>query len=812
MKKAVRMLAGLCLMTKVAGAQEIMMQGQVKDRSLQAVAAASVSLLRAPDSTLVKTVVTDSAGYYRFTNLAPGDYLVRVTVVGFEPAHSVRQQVSRPGHQVPLIVLETRPAAGAAVTVTARKPLIEKKADRTVVNVDALISSTGSNALDLLERSPGVAVDEDGTVSLNGKQGVLVLIDDKPTYLSGEQLANYLRSLPSSALDKIELMPNPPARYDAAGNAGVINIRLKKNRARGFNGNISTAHNQGRYYSTVNSSNLNYRNGPLSLFGNFSYAQQNGYTDLDINRFYRNSQGGLAYTFSQNSYIRRHSEAFSGRAGLDYELNKSTTIGVLVNVLTRPSDRHTFNLSRLLSAQGVEDSSIAADNTEKNKWRNQSINLNLKHDLAPGGRSLTADLDYIHYLSDINQAFYNTTSRANGSLYRDALSGQLPSEIDIYAAKADYTHPFSKSLVLETGIKASYIKTDNLALYAITEGGITRQDYEKTNHFLYDENINAAYVNFSKETGRISIRAGLRGENTISKGHQLGNIAKPDSSFRRSYTNLFPTAFFSWKIDSLSKHQLNLSYGRRIDRPVYQDLNPFISPLDKFTLYAGNPFLRPSFTNEVSAAYTFRNTVTATLFYSVTRDVTMESISLNGNNYLSQPANLGRNSITGFSVNAGLKPFKWWTANVYAEVQNRHYEGMLVTGYMDTAALYFGANLTNQLRLGKDWSAEWGGTYRGDIIFGQVSIAANWQLNAGIQKKLFDGKASVRMAVRDIFFSGIRNGIIHNLAQADARFRNQGDLRIYTVALAYNFGKTDQQGRSRSRGSAQNEQSRVREG
>lgn len=789
--------------------------GTILDAAGAALPGATVTLKKGTDSSVVKTAASGADGRYRFSELPFGSYFLQVTIVGFSPYTTSPLTAAEEGRTLTVPAIRLEPASAAVlggVTVNATKALVERKTDRTVVNVDALVSSAGTTALELLERAPGVTVDENGVVSLNGKAGVLVLIDDKPTYLSGDALANYLRSLPSSTLDKIELMPTPPARYDAAGTAGVINIRTKRSRTAGLNGSVSTALNHGKLFSTTNSLNLNYRRGDLSLFGAFSYVRANGFSDLDIHRTYFDEQGAASSYFTQNSYIRRNHHAFSARVGADYTVNKRTAVGVALNALHRPSYYDINNTSRILNAQKAEDSTTVAHSHERIRWTNGGANLNLKHDGRRPGRTVTADLDYIRYHSPSRQAYYNTTYRASGGApTSDLLTGHLPSTIDIYASKVDYSHTVQKGLTAEAGAKTSYIRTSNVADYRLTANGQTTPDYEKSNHFLYREQISAGYLTLNHEGTRLQVKAGLRAEHTLSKGHQLGNAVKRDSAFRNDYTSVFPTVFLSYKLDTTAAHQLNFSYGRRIERPYYQDLNPFVTPLDKFTVYAGNPFLRPSFTDEVSLAHTYKNKITTTLAYSRTKDAFMETIRLDSNHYLSQPTNVGSSSILGLSVNAGLRPARWWTLNVFADVQNRRYEGELFRSRLDTSAVYFGTNIGNQVKLGGDWSAEIGGTYRTGVVVGQVSLASLWQVNAGIQKMVLGGKGTVRGAVRDIFYSGVRNGIIHNLYRAEATFRNQGDLRVYTLSFAYNFGGPAQE-RSRSRGSAQNEQSRVREG
>lgn len=785
----------LTVLTSRGSAQgEASLSGTILDASGAALPHASVALKKSLDSSVVKTAVSGSDGGFRLSGLAYGSYFLHITAVGYTAYNTSLLTISAESEQVTVPPVRLKPSEAAVlggVTVNATRALVERKIDRTVVNVDALVSSTGTTALELLERAPGVSVDENGVVSLNGKAGVLVLIDDKPTYLSGEALANYLRSLPSSSLDKIELMPTPPARYDAAGTAGVINIRTKRSKLSGLSGSASTALNRGKLFSTTNSVNLNYKTGTVNLFEAFSYVRQNGFSDLDIHRSYFTEEGAPFSYFTQNSYIRRNSHAFSGKVGADYALNKRTTVGVALNALHRPSYYDINNTSRILNAQKREDSATVAHSHERILWDNGGVNVNVKHDGHRSGRTVTADLDYIRYHSPSRQAYYNTTYRATGgSPSDDLLTGYLPSTIDIYASKVDYSHAIRKGLVAEGGAKTSFIRTNNMADYQLTANGHTAPDYGKSNHFLYDEQISAGYLTLNGDRGRFTFKGGLRAEHTLSKGHQRGNAVKPDSSFRNTYTSVFPTVFLSYKLDTLSHHQLNLSYGRRIERPYYQDLNPFVTPLDKFTVYAGNPFLRPSFTEEVSLAYTFKSKITTTLSYSETKDAFMESIRLIGNHYLSQTANVGSSSILGLSVNAGLRLTKWWTLNTFADVQNRHYEGALFRSRLDTSALYFGTNVGNQVKLGKEWSAEIGGTYRTGVVVGQVSLASLWQLNAGVQKKVLAGKGNVRASVRDIFYSGVRNGIIHNLYRAEATFRNKGDLRVFSLSFAYNFGGT----------------------
>jgi outer membrane receptor protein involved in Fe transport len=604
-------------------------------------------------------------------------------------------------------------------------------------------------------------------------------------------------------------MPNPPARYDAAGNAGVINIRTKKSRTGGFNGGINVAYGQGKYARTNNSFNFNYRNQKINVFGTASYAINNGLNDLDIFRYYYKGDGALRSTFFQNSFIRNTSYSTNLKLGLDYFVSPKTTIGVLVNGILRPSDSKTINKSIVANASGATDSLITADNKEHIHWKKGSLNVNYLHKYN-ADKELSFDVDYIVYHSQQDQVFLNGIFEPSGNLKsRDGLTGDLPSDITIYSAKGDYTHSLTSTTKVAAGAKVSYVSTDNAANYFTVINNITETDYDKTNHFLYRETINAAYLNLNKDWSRLSLQAGLRLENTISDGHQLGNVTKPDSTFRRSYTNLFPTVYLLYKLDTLSTHQISLSYGRRIDRPYYQDLNPFISPLDKFSIYVGNPYLKPTFTNTFELSHIFKNKITTTLFYNATSDIVEETIDLANSIYVSRPANIGKSSVLGLSVTGSLKPARWWTTTLFAEVQNRSYKGIVYDYPLDTGAVYFGTNMANQFTLGKGWTAELSGNYRTGILVGQIISGQTGRLNAGIAKKVFDNKGSVKLNFRDVFRTGLNHGIITSIKGAYATYHNWGDTRTFTLSFSYNFGKTTASPRTRNSG-AENEQNRVK--
>ncbi|MCW3086703.1 MAG: hypothetical protein JWQ78_89 [Sediminibacterium sp.] len=808
-----------CLVFCMTGSQLIAqvpsgtVTGKISDTALQPMEGATVLLVSAKDSAVYKSGFSAANGGFTFEKIRYGTYRLLITGTGFSKYTGAPFTLNQehPGVVLENITLIAQTNTLQGITVTSQKPMIERKIDRTVVNVESMISSAGSTALDVLEKSPGVSVDQNGAISLKGKSGVVIFIDDKPTYLSGADLESYLRSLPSSSIELIELMTNPPAKYDAAGGAGVINIRTKRTKVKGFNGAVNAAYVQGRYAKTNNSFNFNYRNNKLNSFGTLTYNGSSNFSDLDINRHFMNPDGSRKSDFLQHTYIRPTAEAFSAKLGADFYATAKTTFGVVLTGITRNATRNNDNQSRIQNVAFQLDSTIVASNTQESFFRNGGLNFNYRHQYAKSGPELTADLDYIQYRTGNEQVFNNYTSLPGGAIVnRDRLNGDLPARINIYSGKVDYSHPLQSGIKIESGVKSSHTETDNIADYSYTANNVTVTDYDKTNHFIYKETIHAGYLNASREAKRWSYQLGLRAENTVSDGRQLGNAQKPDSSFRRSYTSLFPTAYINYKLDSAGQHVLTLDYGKRISRPYYQDLNPFISPLDKFTYYVGNPYLQPAYTHNIQLSYGFKSLFTLSAQYSRTLNNTNETIEIVNGTYYSRPGNIGKIITKSISLDANLPLNKWFTLTLYTEVTNLHSISDFYTGPLNTQGTFWFVQPNGQFKLGKGWSAQLDGYYQTDLVSNQFKLLERGRVNAGVSKKL-SAAATFRASVNDLFYTNINRGIINNLANTLANWRNANDTRTITVALSFRFGKAISDQRRHNATGAQSEQNRVKD-
>lgn len=787
--------------------------GSIKDGGQQKIIdAASVSLLKAKDSSLIKVAVTDKEGNFVIENVKEGAYLVLATSIGHTKTYSAVFTVSaeQPVANVGVLQLIPQDKNLAGVTVISRKPFIERKADRTVLNVESSISSTGSTALEVLEKAPGVTVDKDGNISLKGKQGVLIMVDGKPTYLSGPELTNMLRNMSSNQLDQIEIMTNPSAKYDASGRSGIINIKTKKNKQIGFNGSASTAYTQGIYSKTSNSLNLNYKKGKMNLFSTLSANYRNNFQNLNIYRRYTNDDKSTKAIFEQNSFRTRHNGNYNAKVGADFYVSKKTTFGIVVSGVTNPQAESGENTSYLKNNAGTVDSIVQAVSNEKSKWKNGSVNLNFRHVFDSTDREITADADYLRYRADKSQNFFNNSYTPDW-LFKsgDNLVGELPSDIKIYSAKIDYTHPLKKGAKIESGVKTSFVETDNTAGYFNVVGNSKTPDYEKTNRFDYKENINAAYLNFNKEMKKWSVQTGLRLENTNYEGRQFGNPTRVDSAFKNSYTSLFPTLFVGY--NPTEKNQFSFSYGRRINRPDYEDLNPFLFFLDKYTYGAGNPFLKPMYSHVLEASHTYKQFLTTTLNYSYTKDLFNETFEQKGFATIVRQGNYGSMNDASVSVNAQIPVQKWWNMNVYTEGKYNQFKGILYGDKIDVHATTFLANVNNQFKFKKGWSAELSGWYRTKGVEGQIAIKSLGQMNAGVQKQVLKNKGTVKLNINDVLRTRNPRGEI-NFQNTEAKFNQNEDNRTVTVAFSYRFGKPIKGIQKRKTGGAGDEQGRVKGG
>lgn len=766
--------------------------GLVKDIQNAPAGAATIRLQNAADSTMVQTVSAAADGKFSFPGLKTGSYLLSVSYAGCKPYFSSTLHLDdkHPFITLPVIILlPDKQGDLKEVVVTSRKPLIEQDIDKTIVNVEAMISSTTGNALEVLGKTPGIMVDPGGDISLNGKPGALVLIDGRPTYMSANDLAAYLRSIPGSTLDKIELMSNPPAKYDAAGSA-VINIRLKRNKTKGTTGSLSLSFSQGRRNSSYNTLSLNHLGKKINLFGNISANRDHNFDDDQFSRTFYNENGERVSSVNLNSYYRYQVHDLSGRIGMDYMASSKTTIGFIASsyASNKTDEADSYNRSHRFNSIN-KDSSGYGNTKRTSQWRQATANINLQHQFNKKGHELTADINYINYNNKANRLLNNLLYSAEGAVDSSYLfQYHLPAAIDIYTFKADYTRPLPNKLVLSAGIKSSVVENNTESVYSDIIGGLYKFDPSKSNHFIYTENINALYVNARKNWNRLGMQAGLRIENTNTKGNQLGNEVVPASINKRNYSGLFPSLFISYQLDSNSKHQLSFNYSRRISRPGYAQLNPFLVFIDQYTYSTGNPLLDAAYQNNTELTYRYKQRVSISWQYNRINNTFFNATRPVNNVFISRPENTDTRYMMALMLNINIAAAKWWRLNMDLGGANFVTKGTVYNQNLNESIYAWRANILSQFSFPDNWSAELSSRYTSRIIQLQQVIEPRYQLNAGIQKKIWQGKASLKLTVNDIFYTLRQNDRTTGLLNTDAYHINKQDSRRIGIGINFNFG------------------------
>lgn len=769
----------------------------------QAIGGSTVKMLKSGKAG--RSAVAGVDGGVRFDHLVKGSYSFLVSSEGYQP--KLTGEYVLPGVAADTVVLEAMAAVMREATVLGRAPAVERKRDRTVINVEASLTNTGSTVLEVLERSPGVTVDRNGGISLNGKPGVLVMIDDKPTYLNGDDLNNLLSSMNASQVAKIELISNPPARYDAAGNAGIINIKTKKNENAGFNGSVTASYAQGVYPKSNNSVVLNYKKGKINSFFNYSINDVNYLTNLYAYRKYYDADNkNVTGILSQPSYFSGTFVNNTAKTGLDYSPSASTTIGLgLTGTAIHRSGNNTGH-ANWLDAAGNLDSSLLTTSRPVNSYKNVGIDLNGRQALAKNVE-LRMDLDYLHYQMLGKQGFDNQLLETGG--YDSVFRSSIPTTIQIYTGKLDLEAGVGGGATLQAGVKLSSSHTDNAATYEDLENQQWVLDETRSNHFLYQENIDAGYVSVEGKYRKISYQAGLRYEHTGYTANQSGNSVQKDSSVSRDYGSFFPSGYISYPIDSVQS--LTLTVGRRTDRPPFQILNPFLYIINKYTYQTGNPYLLPQYTLNFELTHQYGELFTSTLSYSrLTNYFSQLFLSdSTGTILFYTQGNVGMVNNWGLSESVNLKPVSWWSVQAGTFFNYKRFQGFNGNSYTTTIGqLTF--NVSNQFIFGKGYAGELTGFYttraRNDI---QERLYPTGQMAAGMSKAVLKKKGTVKISFRDILYTGFMSGLT-SFPDASEYFIIKRDTRVVALSFTYRFGGSFKV--TRHENGATEEQGRVQSG
>ena len=769
-----------------ANSKQIVVKVLTENRSVLNDASAT---LLTKDSSVIKTSFTDTEGRVLFDHLAAGNYIIRVRLLGFKDYNSPLIDLVSQKEHVDTIIMIAEQIMLQDVTVTSKKPLIQFLPDKTVINVEASITNAGTTVMEVLEKSPGITVGRDGTINMKGKPSVMVLIDGKQTQLSGSELQAYLSGLSSSQIETIELIDNPGAKYDAAGNAGIINIKTKTNKQRGFNGSLSLSVGQGFYSKSNNSVNLNYRDGKFNVYTN--YGVRLGYEKMNLYalRKYFDKNGNDSLLLDQPNFTKTKITSHNLKTGVDFFAGKKTTLGAaFTGNLTERNINSTSSIDWMSPGYDI-DSTINTWGTRNINFQRAGINLNARHTID-ANTELVADVDFIKFDITSDQ-YFQTQVVAPGSIAL-ANKGDLPSELKIFTAKLDYSKR-AGNILWEAGVKTARTNTDNLTQYYFHDGNTWYDDLSRSNHFLYDERIHSVYGSTDIEKGKWHWRLGLRYEFTDYKANQLGNTVIKDSAFKKNYGSLFPSGFASHTIDS--NNSITFRFGRRIDRPQFQNLNPFLVTINKYTFESGNPFIKPQYTWNVEMIHTYKQMLSTAISYSYLNDyfsqifiIDSNSGNVNKNIIIYTRGNVGTFHNIGLTASFQLPITKWWSLTSVAIYNHKIIKGVVWTPIKVVVdQLNFSVN--NQFKFKKGWAAEISGYYlTNSQIDLQESLTPQGEMGMGISKQILKNKGTLRLNVRDIFYTQNYSGY-SKFQNSDEPFEVRWDSRVVRLTFNWRFGK-----------------------
>lgn len=749
-------------------------------------------MVNALDSTLVKAGLTDHKGSFLFSGIEKGRYRLRVVFLGYTE-HSVGLGDLTAQTEVPPIRLLPSANTLGAVEITAKKPFLEQRAGMLIVNVANSITSADGSALELLRKVPGMVVVQD-QIRLNGRTGVSILIDGRPTnYVDMNEL---LRDMPSANIERIEVVTQPGAKYDAQGTAGILNIILKKNVNLGINGSLTMGAGYGLLGKYRASGNVNRRNDRFNLSISTAFNHRTSFEELYLDRQV------LDTLFVQHNYSPKLPYSLNVKASLDYYLSQRQTIGTSFNLLGSRNNSTDDNQTSILRGKGFPQIDLTTNNEEQRRSGYANTDIYYQNKLDTAGHELNIDLSYAHYGRDkANLVRTESTLIA----FPDRMQN-LPGGSWIAAAKADYTRPLGRYTKFEVGVKLSQASVDNdFKAFVKNAEGNWIDDALLTNHFVFEEKIAAGYVNFKVTKGKIEASGGLRCENA----EQTGTSLTLDSVQQRTYANLFPSLSANMPLPILhGKVGIAAAYSYRIDRPSYQHLNPFVYYLDPYTYKRGNPFLRPELTHSASVSLTYEKQPFFNLQWNRSKDVIQLISSQNDSTgaAFGYSENFKRYDHIGGHLFFPLNFIKNMEGYGGGMLYYDHYISGLFDAQVNQSAWNLTCFLQVKYKFSKQISAEANGWYRGRGVEGLMTTGDLFGVDAGMQFKFWSDKVSLRLNCNNLFFKYFSGTM--RFANLNTAIQSRWETRIVNASLSWNFGNQHLKAVKKRKGSADDERRR----
>lgn len=751
--------------------------GQITDSlSRQALPNATVILRSKAHTAWQRQTLTNNKGIFTIHEIPAGLYSMEVNYIGYKPFTRDSITFDGTGAQPPLAIrLSLAIGSLKAVTISAAKPFIVAEADKIVMNVAESPVAAGNNAWELLQRAPGV-VDQNGELTFRGKN-INVLINGRPSNMNGEDLKNMLHSTQASQIEKIELISNPGARYDAEGGA-VINIKLARNKNFGTNGIFTAGIGTGVYGRYNSSLNLNNRNKKTNLYGSYNFQHTTVYQHNRSERLLG------ANKILENEYERRYRDNNAYQLGLDYEIDRKNSLSVLVKGYVNFRDRKVENTSIFDHAHEQSDSSSKVFTNGYARFLSPSVNLFYKSVLDKKGKELTVNADYFNYQktwrNEFVTRFYDKTGEEYTAPY--LLKDNSPADITVMSASVDYIHPAKKGK-WEMGIKSTFSETDNDILWHFRDTDNWKTDWNKTNHFIYKENINAAYITYSRLfKKKYNIQAGLRAEHTRTEGNSISE----QKITSNDYVNFFPNIQLLYMQNP--KNNWMFAYRKSVNRYGFSFVNPAIIYQSQYAYSEGNPYLRPQINHSIEISHIYKYQIITAFNYMRSVKALAPVYRSSGNLLVSSYDNLGTYNIATLTVTYNKPVKKWWTTvttagQFYMDV---NFEGQTTARSNRALSSYLSSN--NTFKLPKKFTAELTAFYRGAFASGIYKVNAYFNMNAGVSKSLWNGKGTLALNVTDIFNTQQFTNRVENFQQVNGTFINKAETRFVNCSFTLQFG------------------------
>ncbi len=760
--------------------------GKVLNEHAQPVEAATIILLNQKDSTVAASSITGKNGSFQLANLQSGNYLLLVRALGFIKTYT-RTYTLSVGKKLIVddVILRTDTRQLKEVQVVNSKPEIEIRPGKIILNIQNNILADGNSVIDILKQSPGVRVGMTNTISVVGTQSALIMVDGKPTNLSGDDLADFLRSIQSSTIDRIELITSGSAKYDAAG-AGIVNIILKKGKNIGFNGSANATAGYGAYYKSNAGLSFNDRTDKFNVFGNYTLRNDENFISKKQNR--NVDYNDTETNFNTDYYAKRKVNNNTFNAGADYFISANHTIGFLIkgnflnNTIKKNIDLKVYN-------QSVLDSTVAANSVINRNVNQINYNLNYNGKISKAGGTLSADLDYNTFVRSSNEYITNKFYNSSGNTFRpDSLLRNLsPSNIRVWTSKVDFIDPLSKSSTLQAGAKYSNVRSDNDLIFGPLVNGEYKNDPSFTNHFIYNENVNAAYLNFENKGEKFEWTAGLRAEQTVTEG----NSVTSHQVIKNNYLDLFPNALLVYKLNA--KHNFSASYNRGISRPSYSSVNPFKIFIDLYDYDdAGNPNLRPQYNTNIELSYNYNDAITTTLYSNILNNAyEFPLYQQNDTTKLFNTAkvNLGKVYNYGVRFYAPVVFTAWWKADLNVTASYLRYVVYPVYAIFNKGTQDIMLSLDQHFTISKTVKADLSGSYESPLLNGLDQLKSYYYINAGISMQLWNNNGNIKINAGDIFNT---NSFRDRVNYANVSFSQVGkeESQIVRFTFTYKFGKS----------------------